>query len=117
MLSVESKFGQQYDFGYYATFTPDRTYPHSNLKSYTQTISLPYTVDEIKLIKFYSNSASTDTFRVLDVEFNPIYIGNNSKLYSIEFYTFSSFGNYNPMTHNTWYTLDKIWQSINTING
>ena len=105
-MSVESTAGQKADFSYYATFKPDDIYPNLNIKSHTQAISLPFEKDDLKLVRFYSNSSSVDTFHVYIIRFLPIYLGSfDARLFSKTFYPAE---NYVPMTHNKWYTFDKI---------
>ena len=112
LLSVESINGQQNNFSYHATFKSDESNMMDlifHVKENTQAISLPYEVNDIKLVRFYSNSTSTNKFFVISIDFYPIYMDNNeAKLHEKQFYSvFSSEPHNDKMTHNTWYTLDK----------
>ena len=111
LLSVQSEHGQINNFSYFPEFkVDDESAPGLNLTSHTQAISLPYGKKDIKLVKFYSNSTSTDTFFVFKIVFYPTFMGEMVKSYYSTFYSFQSSEHYDkPMSHNTWYTLDVNW--------
>lgn len=108
LLSVQSEHGQINNFSYFPEFkVDDESAPGLNLTSHTQAISLPYEKKDIKLVKFYSNSTSTDTFFVFKIVFYPTYMGEMAKFSYKTYYSIdSSEDYYMPMNHNTWYTLD-----------
>lgn len=108
-LSVDSITGQRYNFSYYGEFTTkveDKVLGtgFKDPKSHIRTIFLPIPMDEIKLLRIYSNSGSLSTFKLLMVRLVPIYYENE-----LERFLFSKVLLLdNPsidMKHNTWYNL------------
>lgn len=109
LLSIESADGQKNDFSYHPTFKPNSEFSLFPIKMHSKAISLSYKVDEIKFVRFYSNSASTDTFFVFKVLFYPTYLGDQAKFdyFNKMFYPAISSRHYREeMSHNTWYILD-----------
>lgn len=91
------------------TFVPKFKTDHSTFleaKSHRETISLPYPVQRIKLVRFYSNSESSSTFDLFSVEFDPIYLKGWEKIHERKIYFTHESKIDPPMKHNKWYTLN-----------
>ena len=110
-LSVESVYRESSNVSFVTNFLRKADEDDDRLSlgpkevfSHTETISLPWRVSDLHLVKFYSKSTSTSTFKGAKITFDPIYIARvwERRLKTRSFCPFTV----DTFEHNTWNTLE-----------